>query len=1070
VTGTIRKGSAIVFLSILMISFTGLVVLLVIAPFAFWQVFPYHELNVWTIDKTVPYPDYREHAGFFWILKNEKISKLGAKQLYNEKSDYFGFYPYGKNEWRGNPLPSAGARPDIIYITDTYGVYKDDFMQKRLSGELSTKIYGGLNNDDITKIRGNLGAGNTFIAEFNTAASPTNLQDRQTLGRLLGISWKGWIGQYFEDLKPGKDVPGWVIANYEAQNKKKWDFFGRGFVLLSDDDRIEVLVAGKEIGPKGLKFSFREPWAKNLNAPTPISYRYWFEWTVPDPDTEIVADFTFDLNESGKAKLEALGLPDKFPAVVFSKNPQYSGWYFAGDFADLSFAPTPFRIAGISWLKKLLVDDTVDSNVYFYWKAYVPLIRSILRDAETAKKARAAIPGEVLEPKLQVRAFGKGFQIRDKDGVWKPFFVRGINIGMAEPGKYFTEFPNDIGTYSRWLDAIADMNANTVRIYTLPPPEFYKALSIHNTKNPGKPLFLLQEIWPEENPPNGDYLAKDYREGFLKEIDYGIDAVYGRANIPERRGRAWGIYTADVSRWILGWLVGRELEAKEVMETDSRNKGETYTGRFVSAGKGATPTEAWLAESLDEVATIEATRYGNLHPVALVSWPTLDPKEHDSEWDPKTGKKNKANDQASIAIDHFEITPAMTAGLFGAYHIYPNYPDFINNEAAYGSYKDEQGVLRYGGYLKEFMSGHGRYPALVAEFGLANGAGIAHFSPDGMNHGGNDETASGKGILRMLEAIKREGYAGGVIFEWMDEWVKKTWVTEFFMIPYDRHILWHNVVDPEQNYGLMANEVIPPTGNSTRYHGNGAIDSVDVAADAEFFRITVTMKEPPDFSRDELLIGLDTYSRKLGQTRWPVGNMKTSSGLEFLVRISAADKADLLVIPSYNTAKFKYATMPMSDGVFERMQPLINSSVVTKDGRYIPERRFDASALPPGAFDETGKLWHVDGNKVYLRLPWTLLNVTDPSSNRVLQDPRQGYYNPDRDTLKTAADDGIVVDAIAWDKAGKALSGRLETDPSKPYVWEGWETAPPYKERLKKSYFIVGDAWAKDAAMEEALK
>jgi hypothetical protein len=228
VKGKGRQRSAIAFLSILMISVTAGLFLLIIAPFALWQIFPFRELNVWTIDKTVPYPDYREHAGFFWILKNEKISKPGAKQLYSEKSDYFGFYPYGKNEWRGSPLPSGGARPDIIYITDTYGVYKDDYMQKRLSGEISSKIYGGLNAEDIMTIRKNLGTGNTFIAEFNTAASPTNAQDRKTLGNLLGIEWKGWIGKYFEDLTQGKEVPNWIVSNYESQNKGKWSFFEIG--------------------------------------------------------------------------------------------------------------------------------------------------------------------------------------------------------------------------------------------------------------------------------------------------------------------------------------------------------------------------------------------------------------------------------------------------------------------------------------------------------------------------------------------------------------------------------------------------------------------------------------------------------------------------------------------------------------------------------------------------------------------------------------------------------------------------------------------------------------------------
>ncbi|GAB6275670.1 MAG: hypothetical protein SAMD01599839_02100 [Rectinema sp.] len=229
------------------------------------------------------------------------------------------------------------------------------------------------------------------------------------------------------------------------------------------------------------------------------------------------------------------------------------------------------------------------------------------------------------------------------------------------------------------------------------PPEFYRALKIYNQTHPDAPLFLLQEIWPEENPPGGDYLRPAYQEEYLKEINYVIDAVYGRANVPQRKGRAWGVYSVDVSKWLIGWLVGRELESVEVMQTDADHKGATYTGEYVSAGKGASPTEVWLAESLDAAAMAEAERYGALHPVGIVSWPTLDPIEHDTEWDPKTGKSNRWNDRASVAIEHLDVTEKMTAGLFGAYHIYPNYPDFIVNEPSYGNYRDVVGILRYGG-------------------------------------------------------------------------------------------------------------------------------------------------------------------------------------------------------------------------------------------------------------------------------------------------------------------------------------------------------------------------------------
>lgn len=194
---------------------------------------------------------------------------------------------------------------------------------------------------------------------------------------------------------------------------------------------------------------------------------------------------------------------------------------------------------------------------------------------------------------------------------------------------------------------IANMNTNTIRVYTLLPPEFYSALKYYNENNINKQLYLFQEIWPEEN---------------------------------------------------------------------------------------ASPTEGWLAMNCNYVVKYENEKYNAQHPVAIVSWPTLDPVEHDSEWNVSGDKSLEYNDKVSVNINNIRREEKNKAGFFGAYHIYPNYPDFMNNEPKYDNYSDDEGRFRYGGYLKEFIEGHKKYPALVAEFGLATGMGNAHTSPDGYNH------------------------------------------------------------------------------------------------------------------------------------------------------------------------------------------------------------------------------------------------------------------------------------------------------------------------------------------------
>ncbi len=1057
--GNKRRWTAAIFFAIIV---TVVILGFLIAPFIIWQLKPFSNLDVWVVDKTVPYPNYREHTGLFWVLNYEKLTKPGQKKLYERKTDYYGFYPTGTKNWKTRQMPVSTTRPDMIYLADTYGVYTEDYMQRRLSGDFSKKMYGGLTDSDLLSLRTHLGEGNTLIAEFNTAASPTNEFDRKALGTLLNMGWRGWIGRLYEDMTRDNEVPEWVVRNYEAQKKKPWEYFGRGFVLIRDDDLIEVFPAGKEVGADMLKIIYRDAWAKKLNIPDPVSFKFWFEWTLPDVSVEVVADYDWDLTDAGKAHLKRLGLPTRFPAVLHTVNPQFNGWYFAGDFADIEFKNTPFGAQGIDRLNKVLVDDSVDSNDYFYWRAYVPMFRYILKTTKQRREEWKTVNVKEEDPiQYRVKAKGKYFQLRQYDGSWKDFFVRGVNFGMAMPGTYHTEFPDDAATLRRWMEGMGEMNANVVRIYTLPSPQFYQALDTYNRLHPDKPLYLLQGIWPEEQPPGNNYLAPGYQKNFLKEIEYAVDAVYGRANITERKGRAWGVYTADVSRWLLGWIAGRELESPEVIATNSLNPGVSYKGSYVTSGSGASPTEVWLAESMDEVVKQEMRMYGKMHPVGMVSWPTLDPRSHDYEWDTGTGKARRFNDNASIDINSIDTLPEMEAGIFGAYHIYPNYPDFMNDEKEFGYYRDAAGRFMYGGYLREFMSGHSKYPALVAEFGLANGSSVAHFNPDGYNHGAIQEKEQGEGILRMLEAIKTEGYAGGLVFEWMDEWVKKTWTNEPFMIPYERHIYWHNVDDPEQNYGLLAMTPMPPEKPEwTAIDNNGPITKLELAHDPAYFYIDVTLDHMPDFGKQTLFIGLDTYRRDLGQMRYPVGGVPFLSGNEFLITISSQDKAELKVITTYNKFLGRYDSKPLWDGVFERIVPLVNAAVTTRDGRRIPAKYFDQSTLYRGDFDRQTNLWKVEGTKFRFRIPWQRINFTDPSSLHVLHDLRWDIFIPVQDQLKAEKTEGVVASVMWWDNVGKKVVGRLDGDPESPFFWKGWELPPPYIERYKESYYIIKKAWA----------
>ena len=651
-----------------------------------------------------------------------------------------------------------------------------------------------------------------------------------------------------------------------------------------------------------------------------------------------------------------------------------------------------------------------------------------------------------------VKMTKKGFLV-EKEEKWQEFYVKGVNIGAALPGFWFTEFPEDEELYLDWFNKIGEMNANSVRVYTLLPHQFYDALAQYNEKHEEQPIWLLQEIWPDENVVDSNFLNTGYEEGYKEEIRIVLDAVHGNARIQPRKGRVYGNYTTDVSNYILGYMVGREFEPDEVIRTNEINQGYFFQGDFFSSGEDATPIEGWLAMNCDYLVSYEVEKYKNEHPVSIVSWPTLDAIEHDSEWNVKGNKQLEYNDKVSVNINHINTESKLNAGFFGSYHIYPNYPDFMNNEEHYQDYYDDEGSFLYGGYLKEFIQEHTKYPALVAEFGLATGMGNAHTNPNGLNHGGLTEKQQGEGIVRMMKAIQKEGYAGGVIFEWIDEWAKKTWTTEPFMVPYERHVFWHNIIDPEQNYGLIAMESIAPTNEDYQIKGHQIFERFTMKNDSSYLYVTIKLAREIDFTKEELRIGIDTYNRNVGEMKFgPDSDVEAPFGMEFQMVINSNKNAKLLVTPAYNITNNKFSSKYSKAGVFEEMKMLINSERTTRDGRKISAIYENCSELNYGKFENNSfGQWYLEDSYIYVRIPWNRLNFSDPSSRMVLND--SGVIKDlVRDKIKITKSDEIMISTVLYNKRDGISVDQLSSD--KPFIWEEW-TEVSYESRPKKSYYII---------------
>ncbi|HET8762743.1 MAG TPA: hypothetical protein VFM12_04965, partial [Gemmatimonadales bacterium] len=534
---------------------------------------------------------------------------------------------------------------------------------------------------------------------------------------------------------------------------------------------------------------------------------------------------------------------------------------------------------------------------------------------------------------LVSRVQGRQFQVR-RNGQWHPMWLKGVNMGVALPGKFPSEFPTDSALYGDWFRLIAATHANTVRLYTILPPEFYRALRGWNVEHPDSALWLVHGVWTEL-PDEGAFDAPAFENQFRAEMHRVVDVIHGHADLPPRPGHASGRYDADVSPWTMAFIIGREWEPYAVKAFDQQHPGAApYHGRFL-ASAGAPAMDRWLAEQCDTMLAYEFDRWHALRPIAYTNWPTLDPLTHPTEsngdeeraWRRRAGRQAEGNrleyDNDAIGLDAELIRPSATnpAGWFASFHAYPYYPDFMLYDPGYNTARSPEGRSNYFGYLTDLVRHHPDMPVLIAEYGVPSGRGDAHIQPQGWDHGGHDEKAMARIDARLTRELHAAGTAGGLIFAWIDEWFKRNWVVTDFELPVENNRRWHNVMDAEQNYGLIGmyagdSATRPvPGGDAARWRrlpvlasGNGMLRGLHVGSDAAYVYLAVevgsewstvngqrsTVDRRPSTA---FQIAISTYRDSVGQHRLPRTGVTSPMGFEFLVDLPSPDSGSIRVLP-----------------------------------------------------------------------------------------------------------------------------------------------------------------------------
>lgn len=731
---------------------------------------------------------------------------------------------------------------------------------------------------------------------------------------------------------------------------------------------------------------------------------------------------------------------------------------------------------------------------------------------------------------------------RLQQGAWKPSYWTGVDLTAALPGQFPVESARQTSVYAQWLRQISALGVNTLRVSTILPPAFYRALAQFDSAPSHPPLWLLQGVTFPRPPLDDDLFDKSYYDACTKEIHEAVDVVHGQGDVVANPLHAGGLYPENIARWVAGFVVGNTWVSPVVIGNNQLHANLTnYNGSYIQVPSGS-PTEIFLAQMIDHLEGYEQGKYNWQHPAAFLNWPTLDPMYHPTE---STTVEEMAirralgerfltppgpyDDDDAVTVDPTHLHPSakFQAGYFADYTVFPFYPDFMNDDPGYQAVHDAEGSDPFLGYLEDLKAHTPGVPLVISDYGIPTSLGIGHFSPAGFNEGGETEEQQGRLLTRMTRNIYDAGAAGGMVFEWLDEWFRRSWITRNYETPAADKPLWTNFMDPSEYYGLVAADpdraaahkldgssagwihIAPLDSKSTPQPLHPLGDSWDPArnlvalySDADegflYLRLVVSNLDPthtgkPDWSKVNYLIGISTDPGQAGITYLPIIQpIRFPEGMTYAVQIAGPQSSHIWIAASYNpykiipvpglpdetllTQKLGWKPTLTNSGTFEGQIIEPNRRRFGRNGQYFPAIRYDRGILRFGTlktsspqYDSLAE-WYasVRNNAISIRIPWALLNVTDPSTWRVFAGLAKDG------TVLTKVTPGFEIAAFSYRPSRSASrrplmeQGQLIVDslPALPntdvvprgslakYRWDGW-TRPNYTLRLKASYDVL---------------
>lgn len=588
------------------------------------------------------------------------------------------------------------------------------------------------------------------------------------------------------------------------------------------------------------------------------------------------------------------------------------------------------------------------------------------------------------------RVNGGSFQVLE-DEKWRGLRLKAAAINALEPGK--ETYSRDFNYYDSLITEAHDLGVNCIEAKSLLPPEFYTAVSRHNKNNDEK-IYILQCVTPPEDLDPADYLTEDGAARWRDSVTAAIKALHGSGSFESTLlGKA--TYFIDVSEYVLGITVDPQLSAENLKKIKNLSS-YSYEGEYVRNNSGINGFAAYL---YDTAQSISIDSYGYHTPISV------------------RGEMGMAKTMSSVKNTDAYIFDNIASDDCKEY--------FYTDIAMEVDLIDDIPGSVYTRYQKAFSEASNNNDAVLIS-GISFSNVNAIYGQDAVT-----ESEQGTELVEALNAVKDSKVLGATIYDLNDSWAECSDDMARFTAGGSDSFMWHNTCDEKQMTGVVATDSIMPQEPGLVLSDDDIVQAVSMYSDEGYMYITLQLLDELDYKTNALFIGLDTYQRNDGEYFYARDFTPNSlSGMEYTLRFDGKQNAVLYVTHNYDRNRGYVSTKESYTGDYDKV-----------------------ADLTYGGFNIGDNQFYQTGSTIYIRLPWTWLNVADPSKKLVLNDKS---YNGG--IAKTVTTNGALVSIMIGERQDGDLISAFPVDKHDPgykvFAWDKWEKVK-YSNRRKESFDIL---------------